>query len=91
MPGPGTLGSLTEFATALFRVDGATRSDVLEALRFATERFPTSHDAWFALGRTYGFAGNTAQSLAALRKALELRPEHDLIRRSVAVAERPLP
>jgi len=68
--------------------DGASRAGVshvrtedygsaLEQLRFATDRKPNDHRAWFALGAVYEKTGRIHQAYDAYRNAFFLRNEPD--------------
>ena len=77
---------LVQFTFRLF-ADGTT-DQILEAARAITERYPESHEAWFALGRISGFLRRSEGFEPAYRRAHELRPQHDLIRRFWEAARR---
>lgn len=60
--------------------------DAVFRCKIVTWLEPANADAWYYLGRGYLSDGKRAQAVAALKKARQLRPEHDETKYMLAVA-----
>src|SRR5262249_45817815 len=84
--------SIQELKAEAHLLEGLTHqvSDVkrsIAALRAATQEDPNNPSAFFALGLTQAAAKNKKAAIAALRRAVELRPKNLTYRKELGRAE----
>lgn len=86
-PWSSRVGQFEKFVHAVIR-SGAKGPEIYRAAELPTELVPESAVAWFELGRTYQYGGRAREAAQAFRRAHEVRPAQDLIRRMYEAATR---
>jgi hypothetical protein len=85
-PWASRVQQLERFGLRVIR-SGASGEDIYRSYRLATELYPESPAAWYALGRVY-FGRRPKDAAEAFQRAGRLRPASDLIRRMAEASRR---
>jgi tetratricopeptide (TPR) repeat protein len=59
-------------------INQSKNTEAIEIFKLATERFPTSANAWDSLGEGYALSGDEKKAIASFKKSLKMNPPENV-------------